>query len=200
MMSRSLARLRHGLAAGGGLALLSAVLFGASTPLAKLLLGGVHPVLLAGLLYLGSGLGLLALQAWRAGSAAEAGLAGGDWRWLGAAILAGGIVAPVLLLWGLARTPAAAASLLLTLESVFTLSLAWILFAEPVDRRIGLGPPPSSPGRWSLLGKARSGPGRARPGLRPRRDRWRSPPPAWGGRSTTISPARCRCATRGRSR
>jgi drug/metabolite transporter (DMT)-like permease len=123
-------------------ALLSAALFGASTPCAKLLLGaGVSPWLLAALLYLGSGVGLLlmhgALRA--AGRAAEAPLRAADVPVLAAIVLLGGMAAPVLLMLGLARLPAATTALLLNLEAVATLMLAWIAFHEHVDRRLLLG-------------------------------------------------------------
>lgn len=128
---------------GAGLALLSAVLFGASTPFAKLLLRDVDPWMLAGVLYLGSGLGLVLLRLagrWVAGRPRqEARLRGGEWIWLGLAIGSGGVVGPVLLMVGLARTPAAAAALLLNLEGVFTALLAWFVFRENVDRRIAVG-------------------------------------------------------------
>ena len=121
-------------------ALLAAALFGASTPFAKLLLGeGIEPVLLAGFLYLGSGCGLavwwLALRR-REG---EARLARKDLPWLAGAIAAGGVAGPVLLMLGLAATPASTASLLLNLEGVFTALLAWFVFRENFDRRIALG-------------------------------------------------------------
>jgi drug/metabolite transporter (DMT)-like permease len=127
---------------GVPLALASAALFGASTPLAKLLLGEVGPWMLAGLLYLGSGLGLGAvrlIEARRGGEAREAPLRRADLPWLGAVILAGGIAGPVLSMIGLAGTAAPAASLLLNLEGVFTLAIAWIVFRENVDARIGAG-------------------------------------------------------------
>jgi drug/metabolite transporter (DMT)-like permease len=123
-------------------ALLSAALFGASTPFAKLLLGEVSPWMLAAVLYMGSGLGLAAWLAWRTlapGGERIAPIARADWPWLAAAIAAGGIAAPVLLMFGLARTDASAASLLLNLESVFTAALAWVAFRENVDRRVFLG-------------------------------------------------------------
>lgn len=66
-------------------------------------------------------------------------LAAGEWRWLAAAILAGGVVAPVLLMFGLTRMPASAASLLLNAESLFTALLAWFVFRENFDRRIAFG-------------------------------------------------------------
>jgi drug/metabolite transporter (DMT)-like permease len=118
-------------------ALLSAALFGISAPLAKILLGEISPWLLAGLLYLGSGLGLGVVRlVWRSN---EAGLSRRDLPWLGAAVLAGGIVAPVLLLFGLAQSSASEASLLLNLESVLTLVIAWVVFKENVDRRLAVG-------------------------------------------------------------
>ena len=128
--------------AGILLALLSAALFGASTPFAKLLLGAIDPWLLAGLLYLGAGIGLAVvhLYARRAAlPAVEAPLRRSDLPWLGLVILAGGIVGPVLLMLGLARTDAASASLLLNLEGLATMGIAWIVFRENVDRRLLLG-------------------------------------------------------------
>src|SRR6185503_20236209 len=104
-----------------GCALASAALFGASTPIAKLLLGGMTPLVLASVLYLGSGIGLLGWLGLRRmlGRPPGGRLAPrSDYPWLGAAIAAGGVVAPVLLVFGLVRTEAATASLLLNLESV----------------------------------------------------------------------------------
>jgi drug/metabolite transporter (DMT)-like permease len=122
-------------------ALLAAVLFGASTPVAKGLLASVPPQVLAGLLYLGSGLGLGVLWLWRrrTGKAGQAALTRRDLPWLVGAIAFGGLLGPLLLLLGLAQTPASAASLLLNLEGVSTALLAWIVFRENVDRRIALG-------------------------------------------------------------
>lgn len=123
------------------LALLAAVLFGLSAPFAKLLLEAAVPQLLAGLLYLGSGTGLLIvwLVQRRRPRAAEAPLTRADVPWLLGAIAAGGVLAPLLLMIGLARTPASAASLLLNLEGVFTALIAWFIFRENFDRRIALG-------------------------------------------------------------
>jgi drug/metabolite transporter (DMT)-like permease len=122
-------------------AITAAVLFGASTPFAKMLVGRVEPVLLAGLLYLGSGCGLTAWR-WvrsmrRTGS--EAPLRQTDLPWLAGAVLFGGIAAPVLLMTGLTATPASSASLLLNLEGVLTALLAWFVFKENFDGRIALG-------------------------------------------------------------
>jgi drug/metabolite transporter (DMT)-like permease len=120
---------------------LSAALFGASTPLAKLLLGEVPPLLLAAILYLGSGVGLLVWLGLRRLTARErsASLAGSDYIWLAAAIAAGGVIAPVFLVFGLVRTEGATASLLLNLEAVLTAVIAWVAFRENVDRRVFLG-------------------------------------------------------------
>src|SRR6266480_4896795 len=124
-------------------ALVAAALFGASTPFAKALLEDVHPILLAGLLYAGSGAGLGIVQvlriSFRAKSASIAWPSRGDWGWLAAAIVCGGIVGPVLLMLGLATTAASTTSLLLNLETAFTALLAWFLFQENFDRRIAAG-------------------------------------------------------------
>jgi drug/metabolite transporter (DMT)-like permease len=117
--------------------LAAALLFGAGTPLAKLLLAQASPWLLAALLYLGSGLGLALLRALR--RAPGANLARGDFKWLAGAVIAGGMAGPVLLMLGLAAMPAAPASLLLNAEAVFTALLAWFVFKENVDRRVALG-------------------------------------------------------------
>lgn len=124
-------------------AIVAAVLFGLSPPLAKWLLGETHPQLVAGLLYLGSGAGLgLALIGRRtlvATRESRPSLAGREWAWLAGAIFFGGVVGPVLLMTGLARTEAASASLLLNLEGVFTAVIAWFVFREGVNRRVALG-------------------------------------------------------------
>jgi drug/metabolite transporter (DMT)-like permease len=123
-------------------ALASALLFGASTPAAKALLGDIGPWMLAGLLYAASGLGLGLIAAGRRALGIESGeapLRRGDIPWLAAVVLFGGIVGPVLLMLGLQRTGASSASLLLNLEGVFTLAIAWVAFRENVDRRIAFG-------------------------------------------------------------
>ena len=129
---------RFGLHPGVGAALAAALLFGAGTPLAKLLLADTGPWLLAGLLYLGSGLGLVLLRLFRR-SGPRSRLAPGEWPWLAGAVLAGGVVGPVLLMWGLAGMPASGAALLLNAEGVFTAVIAWVVFKENVDRRIFIG-------------------------------------------------------------
>ncbi len=125
-------------------ALLAAVLFGGSTPFSKTLVGQTAPVMLAGLLYLGSGIGLLSWFIARratpnAGQEDTAHLNSADLPWLAGAIAAGGIAGPVLLMLGLTLTPASSASLLLNMEGVLTAVLAWFVFKENFDRRIFAG-------------------------------------------------------------
>lgn len=126
-------------------ALLAATLFGMTTPLAKALLGALPPFMVAGLFYLGSGLGLAITIAVRHGrgkaSEPHAGslLKVAELPWLLGAIAAGGIAGPALLMLGLSTAPAAASSLLLNLEGVFTALIAWLCFRENVDTQIFLG-------------------------------------------------------------
>lgn len=120
-------------------ALGAAALFGASTPFAKLLSGDVPPVLLAGLLYLGSGLGLTLARLIRDGRFKPSGLPKNEWPWLLGAIFFGGVLGPVALMAGLLSTSGATASLLLNLEAVLTAVIAWVVFKENADRRIVLG-------------------------------------------------------------
>ena len=127
-------------------ALLAALLFGASTPIAKLLGGEIPPLLLAGLLYVGSGVGLgVLLLARRALGARDGGahnafdIPRADWPWLFGAIVAGGVLGPALLMQGLASTDAAAVALLLNLEGVLTALIAWVVFGENADRRVVAG-------------------------------------------------------------
>lgn len=122
---------------GVAAALGAALLFGAGTPLAKLLLAQASPWLLAGLLYLGSGLGLTAVRWLRRAPAVQ--LSRAEWPWFAGAVVAGGVAGPVLLMLGLTGMPASGASLLLNAEGVFTALLAWLAFKENFDRRIALG-------------------------------------------------------------
>ena len=133
MTDNPIPRVPRGVAA----ALLAALLFGAGTPAAKVLLAHTSAWLLAALLYLGSGLGLAVWRLLR--QAPSVRLVAGEWRWLAGAVLAGGVLAPVLLLVGLNGLAAANASLLLNAEGVFTALLAWTVFRENVDRRVALG-------------------------------------------------------------
>jgi len=124
-------------------ALGAAILFGASTPFAKQLIGpgfaASSPFLLAGLLYLGSGMGLALVRVMRDRGWKSPGLPRREWPWLLGAIAFGGVLGPLLLMIGLSRTTASTASLLLNLESVLTAVLAWLVFREGADRRIVLG-------------------------------------------------------------
>jgi len=122
---------------GIAVALGAGALFGASTPLAKMLLTDVSPWMLAGLLYLGSGIGLSLVRIMRGSKGDE--LARHDWPWMFGAVVTGGIAGPVLLMWGVAGMAASTASLLLNAEGVFTALLAWYVFRENFDRRIALG-------------------------------------------------------------
>jgi len=123
------------------LALASAALFGASTPVAKLLLRVTDPLMLAGLLYLGSGIGLgiISLGTRLSGRAAEAPLRGHDLPWLGLIVLFGGVLGPALLMAGLTSASGGVGSLLLNTEALATMAIAWIFFRENVDRRVFAG-------------------------------------------------------------
>jgi drug/metabolite transporter (DMT)-like permease len=120
-------------------ALGAAVFFGASTPFAKQLIWQISPVMLAGLLYAGSGAGLILMRFIKDRGWRHSGLIESDWIWLTGAIGIGGILGPVLLMYGLQQTGAAAASLLLNFEAVLTALLAWIVFKESTSSRIVLG-------------------------------------------------------------
>lgn len=127
----------HRFPTGVPASLVAALSFGAAAPLAKLLLERIDPWMLAALLYLGSGLGLAAWRRMRGLPPVR--LPAGEWRWLAAAVLAGGVAGPVLLMAGLRGLPASQASLLLHAEAVLTALLAWCVFRENVDRRVALG-------------------------------------------------------------
>jgi drug/metabolite transporter (DMT)-like permease len=137
-------------------ALAAALLFGAGTPFAKLLLAQASPGLLASLLYLGSGIGLALLRALTRATPVAA--ARNERWWLAGAVLAGGIAGPVLLMLGLARMPASTASLLLNAEAVFTAAIAWFVFRENVDRRVALGMAAIVAGGVVLSWPGRTGP------------------------------------------
>ncbi len=127
---------------GVPLALGSAVLFGASAPLSKLLVGSVDPWLLSGILYLGAGMGLAVIRVGRPliGLAnPEAPLRRSDLPWLGAVMVFGGMLGPVFLMFGLSRTTASSGALLLNLEGLATMASAWTVFRENVDHRLLLG-------------------------------------------------------------
>ncbi|AOJ71412.1 MULTISPECIES: DMT family transporter [Burkholderia] len=127
-------------------ALLAAALFGATTPLAKTLLGSLTPFMVAGLFYLGSGIGLATFILIRrlargadASQAEQSRVPPAELPWLAGAVAAGGVAGPALLMLGLATTPAATSALLLNLEGVFTAVIAWVVFRENVDAPIFAG-------------------------------------------------------------
>lgn len=127
---------------GVPLALGAAVLFGASAPFSKLLLEGVDPWLLAGILYVGAGIGLAAVHFGRQAvrlPQTEARLQRADLPWLIAIVAIGGGIGPLLLVFGLSLTSAASGSLLLNLEGLATMAFAWLVFRENVDRRLMFG-------------------------------------------------------------
>jgi drug/metabolite transporter (DMT)-like permease len=117
--------------------LLAAALFGVSAPLAKALLGAVAPQVLAGLLYLGAG---CALHLWRRAKPApeEAPVTRSDLPTLAGVVISGGVLGPLLMLYGLSRVSGIAGSLLLNLDGVFTIALAVLLFREHVGAYGGL--------------------------------------------------------------
>ncbi len=124
------------------LALGSALLFGASPPLSKLLMDSIDPWLLAGILYLGAGVGLVLVhfgRRWIGLEGVEAPLRISDLPWLLAVVVFGGLLGPLLLMFGLSLTTAASGSLLLNLEGLATMAIAWLVFRENVDRRLLLG-------------------------------------------------------------
>ena len=124
------------------LGLASAALFGAATPVAKLLLASIDAWMLAGLLYLSAGAGLITAWLLLRGlglSASEPPLTRANLPVLAGVIVAGGVAGPVLLFAGLTRMPAAEAALLLNLEGLATMVIAWAVFRESVDRRLLAG-------------------------------------------------------------
>jgi drug/metabolite transporter (DMT)-like permease len=146
---------------GATLALASATLFGAAMPLSKLLLGGSDPWLLAGLLYLGSGLGLGAYRV--IARSPRPSLSARSWFWIGGATAFGGVIAPVLLMFALSRMSASSASLLLNAEGVLTALLAWLVFREHIGRRIAIGMGMITAGAVSLSWPDDTGPVNALP-------------------------------------
>ena len=123
-------------------ALFSALLFGASAPISKILLGRIDPVLLAALLYIGSGAGLLIFQILEKilckKDIDEAGLTRRDFPWLLGAVIFGGILGPIIQMISLKVTPASTASLLLNFEGAATTIIAALFFKENIGKRVGL--------------------------------------------------------------
>lgn len=128
-------RPNHPVLMGGLLALLAAALFGLSTPFVQWWGQGLGPFTTAGLLYAGAALAALFM---RRPPEREARLRRSDAGRLLAMAFFGAVLGPVALAWGLQHTSGASASLMLTLEAVFTALLAWRLYGETVDRRVVL--------------------------------------------------------------
>jgi drug/metabolite transporter (DMT)-like permease len=137
--TRGVRKAGPGWRAGPAAAILSALLFGATTPIAKYFLEDARPLLIAGLLYLGSGIGLTAMRVIQDRRWNPSGLQRADYPWLAGATITGGMLAPALLMLGLVRSDAATASLLLNMEAVFSALIAWLLFREATSRRVVLG-------------------------------------------------------------
>jgi drug/metabolite transporter (DMT)-like permease len=135
-MDSSTERLTHAARGPATWCLLAALLFGASTPVTKVLLEGLGPFTLAGLLYLGAALAVVPM----AFSGGPPSLARGrrNLLLLGGAVLFGGIIGPVLLLLSLQRASASSVSLWLNLETVGTAVLAWLFFKEDIGARTWL--------------------------------------------------------------
>lgn len=126
-----LSSIRRGQLAG----LAAAVLFGCSAPLISTLTSSGSALSIAGSLYAGAALALLAVLLVKGQSREEASLQRRDWPALTGLTLLGGVVGPVALVLGLARLPAASSSLLLNLEAVFTLAIAVVVGREHLGRR-----------------------------------------------------------------
>lgn len=122
-------------------AVLSAVLFGMSPVACKVVVGQMPSSLLAGLLYLGSGLGLtgVVLRQKVPAYAVLSALSNRQWAYLAGAIVSGGVAAPLFLAYGILSGTASEVSLLLNFETVATTLLAWMVFHEQIGYRVWLG-------------------------------------------------------------
>lgn len=118
---------------GGLLALAASALFGLSTPLVQHFGQGLGAFTTAALLYIGAAVVALAM---RQPSRSEASLQRADWPRIAAMAGLGAVIGPVALVWGLQRTSGTSASLMLTLEALFTAVLAWRLYGETMDKRV----------------------------------------------------------------
>jgi drug/metabolite transporter (DMT)-like permease len=125
--------------------ILSASLFGISTPLAKILVENVPPVALAGFLYLGAFAGLSLYSVYSAIKKRKtdedrkaASLERKDFPWLAGAILTGGVIGPISMMIGLTLVSGFSASLLLNLEGVATAMIAVFFFKENAGKRLWL--------------------------------------------------------------
>lgn len=148
---------------GALFALLAALLFGIGTPLIKLLFSGVDPILLGALINLGAALGVAIITRipWRLGD-----LTRRENRLpFAGSVICGGVLAPVLLVWGIAHAPGSAAALLLNLEAAFTALIAWIFFRENIGPRFVIGLVLVTLGGVLVSVNEGSGPGRIAAGL-----------------------------------
>ena len=148
---------------GALLALLAAALFGVGTPLIKLRLTAVDPILLAALINLGAALGVAVLTRipWRLGNLVSP----TNRLPFAGSLLCGGLLAPVLLVWGIAHTPGASAALLMNLEAAFTALIAWIFFRESIGARFVIGLVLVTLGGVLVSASPESGPGHVAAGL-----------------------------------
>ena len=116
-----------------GWCLAAAALFGASPPLAKALLARVHPIQMAGLLYLGAAAAVLPFSL-RGGSVARL-RQPRHLAYLAGAVVAGGVVGPLLFVAALSASRSASVSLWLNLEAALTAVFGWLFFREHLGRR-----------------------------------------------------------------
>lgn len=123
-------------ATGTLLAVLAAVAFGVTAPIVQMAGAGVGAFATAGLLYAGAMIAALALNGFRAASVIGVGRKH-SFRLLVVALF-GATLAPTLFAWGLQHSGATTASLLLNMEAVFTVILAWTLLREPIGRRVAV--------------------------------------------------------------
>jgi drug/metabolite transporter (DMT)-like permease len=122
------------IAAGVLLAVASALAFGLTTPVIAWTGGDAGPVTAAALLYAGAAAAAVVMRL-RARSTGSR-LSRTDLPRIVGVAIAGAVIAPVCLVWGLTRTGAAAGSLVLNLEAVLTVLLAWLIYREPLGRRV----------------------------------------------------------------
>ena len=121
-----------------GLAIAAAALYAISTPFSKILLEGISPTMMASLLYLGAGIGLLLVSCSRRIVGRESGEAPLDRSDLPytVAMVVLDIAAPILLMTGLTMTSSATTSLLNNFEIVATTVIALVIFRENVSKTL----------------------------------------------------------------
>ncbi|MFZ3150410.1 MAG: DMT family transporter [Anaerolineaceae bacterium] len=119
-------------------AILAAILYAISSPISKILLDSLSPTMMAALLYLGAGLGMLIMGSvtkWTQQNKPEKSLTKQEWPFILGMILLD-IAAPILLMNGLNHTTAANVSLLNNFEIVATSLIAFIFFGEKISPRL----------------------------------------------------------------